>query len=89
MAARHKEGYYWEASIVSIYDLVCKERSKDRRRRGGCRGTPHFIRYGRELVLKPAISVKKSWGRLPCSKTQQGGYVVFLAFIFSGPVTRD
>ena len=25
-------------------------------------GTPHFRRYDRELVLKPAISLKKSWG---------------------------
>ena len=28
----------------------------------GCRGTPYFRRHDRELVLKPAISLKKSWG---------------------------
>ena len=28
----------------------------------GCRGTSHFRRYNRELVLKPPISLKKSWG---------------------------
>ena len=28
----------------------------------GCRGTPYFRRYDRELVLKPPISSKKSWG---------------------------
>ena len=29
----------------------------------GCRGTPYFRRYDRELVvLKPAISLKTSWG---------------------------
>ena len=28
----------------------------------GCRGTSCFRRHGRELVLKPAISLKKSWG---------------------------
>ena len=25
-------------------------------------GAPYFRRYGRELVSKPAISLKKSWG---------------------------
>ena len=28
----------------------------------GARGTPYFRRYGRELVSKPAISLKKRWG---------------------------
>ena len=28
----------------------------------GCRGALHFRRYDRELVLKPAISLKKRWG---------------------------
>ena len=28
----------------------------------GGHGAPHFRRYGRELVSKPAISLKKSWG---------------------------
>ena len=28
----------------------------------GCRGTPYFRRYDRELILKPTISLKKSWG---------------------------
>ena len=28
----------------------------------GCRGTPYFRGYDQELVLKPAISLKKSWG---------------------------
>ena len=28
----------------------------------GCRGTPYFRKQDRELVLKPAISLKKSWG---------------------------
>ena len=26
------------------------------------KGVPYFRRYGRELVSKPAISLKKSWG---------------------------
>ena len=28
----------------------------------GCRGTPCFRRFDRDLVLKPAISLKKRWG---------------------------
>ena len=44
------------------YIFLCATAYNDRRRRGGCRGTPYFRRYDRELVLKPAISVKKSWG---------------------------
>ena len=28
----------------------------------GCRGTPYFRKYDRDLVLKPAISLMKSWG---------------------------
>ena len=28
----------------------------------GCRGEPYSRRYDRELVSKPAISLKKSWG---------------------------
>ena len=31
----------------------------------GCRGTPFFRRYDRELVLKPAISSKEKLGELP------------------------
>ena len=28
----------------------------------GCRGTPYIRRYRREMVYKPAIPLKKSWG---------------------------
>ena len=28
----------------------------------GWQGSPYFRRYGRELVSKPSISFKKSWG---------------------------
>ena len=38
------------------------QRSNDRRRRGGCRGTPYFWRHDRELVFKAVISLRKSWG---------------------------
>ena len=43
----------------------------ERRTTSGCRGTPYFKRKGRELVLKHAISLQRSWGastvdRLPC-----------------------
>ena len=33
--------------------------------KSGGQGAPFFRRYGRELVSKPAISLKKSWGGLP------------------------
>ena len=45
---------------VSMLFLVCK-RPIDRWRRG-CHGTAYFRKYDRELVLKPSISLKESWG---------------------------
>ena len=38
----------------------------------GCRGTPYFRRYDRGLVLKPAISFKKSWGGYRRSTQKEG-----------------
>ena len=58
MAARHDEGCY-EKNIVTYF--ACLQRTI-KRRRGVGKGSPHFRRYGRELVSKPAISLKKSWG---------------------------
>ena len=40
--------------------LVCEELSNDDL--GMARGERYCRRYGRELVSKPAISLKKSWG---------------------------
>ena len=58
MAARHKEEYYrlLLKNKESIHFLVCKEMSNDRMT-SGCRRTPFFGRYDRELVLKAAISL--------------------------------
>ena len=39
--------------------LVCKGQSIDHV--AGCRGAPYLGKYGRELVLKPAILFKKIW----------------------------
>ena len=36
----------------------------DRNMTSGWQGPTHFRRYGREMVSKPAISLKKSWGGL-------------------------
>ena len=44
-----------------IHIFSCVQRSNDRRRRG-VEGLRICRRYDRELVLKPAISLKKSWG---------------------------
>ena len=72
-AARHKEGNYWE---TSFHIFSCVQRSDDRRRRrGGWRGTPYFWRYGLELVLKPAISFKKSWGGYHRRTTLRGNFL--------------
>ena len=59
----NEEGFCWK-KIVSIYFLVCKGLSLYRTMtcRGGKEGAPYFRRYVRELALKPAISLKKSWG---------------------------
>ena len=38
----------------------------------GWQGAPYFRRYGRELVSKPTISLKKSWGGgLPLNVSSQ------------------
>ena len=46
---------------VSICFLVCKGLSIDDVG-GGVERTPYFRRHDRELVLKPAVSLKISWG---------------------------
>ena len=49
-----------------IHIISCVQRSNDRRPRSACRGTPYFRRFDRDLgYLKPAISLKKSWGGEP------------------------
>ena len=45
--------------ISSYVFLLAKD---DRTMTLGWQGAPYFRKYGRELVSKPAISVKKSWG---------------------------
>ena len=57
-AARHKEKIPLKKKYA--YILLCVKVC--RWMTSGCRGTPHFGRYNRELVLKPAISLKKNWG---------------------------
>ena len=46
--------------ISPIYFLLCAK--VNRSTTSGCRGTPYFRRFDRELVLKPAISLKKKLG---------------------------
>ena len=47
----------------NIHIFSCAQRPIDRWRRGGCRGTPPYLRrYDRELVLKPTISLKQKLG---------------------------
>ena len=41
----------------------------DRTMTSGWKGTPEFRRYGRELVSKPAISLKKDWGSCRINRT--------------------
>ena len=53
----------------SIHVFSCYQKSKDRRQ-SGCRGTPYVRRYDRELVLKPAISLKEKLGELPSNESR-------------------
>ena len=58
MAARHEEGCYEKIQSLHILLFV-----KDcRTMTSGGQGAPYFMIYGRELVSKLAISLKKSWG---------------------------
>ena len=60
MVARHEEGCY-ENAIFTFF-LVCEGLSTNQSTTSGWRGSPFFRRYGGELISKPAISLKKSWG---------------------------
>ena len=72
---RHEEGCY-EKNIFAM--IVCKGLSNDT---SGRLGAPYFRRYGRELVSKPAISLKKSWGGHRRTTQQLVGiFAHFLAF---------
>ena len=52
-----------ENKVSTYFPFLCA--NGYRSMASGCRGTPCFGRYDRELVLKPAISLKKSWGGYP------------------------
>ena len=58
MAARHKEGCYLRNA--SVHFFVGKTLPNNDVEVG--QGIAHLRRYGRELVSKPAISLKKCWG---------------------------
>ena len=74
MAAQHEEGYLLKKkSMIRIYFLVCVHKGLTIDTTSGCRGTPCFRRYGRELVLKPPISLKeKLGGRATYRRTDPG-----------------
>ena len=59
-----------------LYTILCA--NVRRSTASGCRGTPYFRRYHRELVLKPAISLKKSWGDY---RRTTHSYSLFPAFL--------
>ena len=57
MAARHEEGCYEKkSSNISLFAKSYRTMTS------GWQGASYFMRYGLELVSKPAISLKKSWG---------------------------
>ena len=59
MAARYKGRMRLKTKNIPYIFLcakVCRSMTP------GCRGTPDFRRYDRELVLKPSVSLEKSWG---------------------------
>ena len=78
MAARHKEGYDCKESTHTF--LVRKDLSIDDV--SGCRRTPYFRRYARELVLKPVISFKKSWGSYRRTTPECYSYYIIIIFYF-------
>ena len=47
---------------VFLYTYVHVREKDYRRMTSGWRRAPYFRSYGRGLVSKPAISLKKSWG---------------------------
>ena len=71
MAARHEKG--GDESNIFIYVFLF---AKDHRTMtSGWQGKPHFRRYSRELVSKPAVSLSKSRGG--CSRTTLWWYFFF------------
>ena len=63
---RHEDGCYKSKYIFVVYFLVCKGKGY-RTMTSGWHGASYFGRYGRELVSKPEISLKKSPGTIPQS----------------------
>ena len=59
MAALHEEGCYEKKRLRKCFYL---QRTIYRTMTSGRKGAPYFRRYGWELVSKPTISSKKSWG---------------------------
>ena len=72
VAARHEEGCYEKASS-NIFMLAKVYRTMT----SGRQGAPYFRRYRRELVAKPDISLKNSWGVLPYNDSDEGSDTVF------------
>ena len=59
LADRHEEGCY-ENNTFKYTSLLAKGLPNDDV--GVAKGAPYFRRYGRELVSKPAVSLKNRWG---------------------------
>ena len=87
MSARHEEGCKLKkrsSSVSSCAKVYLTMTS-------GWQGAPCFRRYGRILVSKPAISLKKSWGGYRRTTHEVGAAGRFLLTSFWGPriATKD